>query len=312
MDTRYARPEGRVVALAAGQHSVVSRGQAMGAGLTDEQIARRVASGEWRRVRRGIYLVGAVAPGYLQDLAAAVLAGGPDAVASHRAAGVLHALDGVRGRVLELTLPRTRRRRLDGCVVHHADIAPDDVTVVQGVPTTAPARTLIDLASVLPPRTLGLALDDALRRRLVTMRQIRHRLDELAGRGRRGCIALRRELDLRTDENDVTDSGGERLLLEAVREAGLPEPVLHHLVKDDGFAAEIDLAWPRYRVGVELEGRAYHFGRAKRTSDIARSNELKLRGWLVLDALYADVRDPRGLMSRLGTALRNSGWVIPV
>lgn len=46
--------------------------------------------------------------------------------------------------------PRVRREVPDGVIVHYVpELHPDDVCVVDGIPTTSPSRTLIDLAEVL-------------------------------------------------------------------------------------------------------------------------------------------------------------------
>lgn len=51
--------------------------------------------------------------------------------------------------------PRGEPDLLDGVVVHHGPpLHPDDVTVVDGIPVTSLARTLIDLAEVMDAEEL--------------------------------------------------------------------------------------------------------------------------------------------------------------
>jgi hypothetical protein len=53
------------------------------------------------------------------------------------------------------TDPRSRERMPDGVVVHHTPaLHPDDVWIVDGIPTTSPSRTLIDLAEMVGPDEL--------------------------------------------------------------------------------------------------------------------------------------------------------------
>ena len=46
--------------------------------------------------------------------------------------------------------PRTARPSIPGVVIHHVPaLHPDDVTVLDGIPVTTPARTLVDLAECM-------------------------------------------------------------------------------------------------------------------------------------------------------------------
>jgi putative AbiEi antitoxin of type IV toxin-antitoxin system len=54
----------------AAQHGVASRGQLLAAGLTRRQIERRVASGEYRQIHRGVYLAAPFQPPHAHEMAA--------------------------------------------------------------------------------------------------------------------------------------------------------------------------------------------------------------------------------------------------
>lgn len=96
-------------------------------------------------VLRGVY---AVSPKITKRgwWMAAVLAAGPGAVLSHRgAAGLL----GLRAATtLEVTVPGDRR--LPKVIVHRSKLSPDETRIHDGIPTTGPSRTLLDLAAVVP------------------------------------------------------------------------------------------------------------------------------------------------------------------
>ena len=69
--------------------------------------------------------------------------------------------------------------RPPGVVVHHVpELHPDDVCVVDGIPVTSPARTLIDLAEVADPDELRECFGRALELGLVDAQALR------AARGR--------------------------------------------------------------------------------------------------------------------------------
>ena len=64
---------------------------------------------------------------------------------------------------------------------------------------------------------------------------------------------------------------------------GLPEPVRQLRVRrPDGSSAYIDLAYPRRRVAIELDGWHSHGIRAAFEPDRMRGNDLVLAGWHLL------------------------------
>lgn len=56
--------------------------------------------------------------------------------------------------------------------VHYEDLYPEDVTEIDGIPVTTPARTLLDLATVTDDRELEDAVANALRRGLTHRSEI--------------------------------------------------------------------------------------------------------------------------------------------
>jgi predicted transcriptional regulator of viral defense system len=91
---------------------------------------------------------------------AAVLAGGDGAAASHLSAAQLWDLPVSRGGPAHVTVARARQRRR-GIVFHRATLSPDELTSVRGIGVTTIARTLLDLASVLPRHRLETVLREA-------------------------------------------------------------------------------------------------------------------------------------------------------
>jgi hypothetical protein len=96
---------------------------------------------------------------------AAVLAAGPEAVLSHRAAGALHRIH--RSEWLEVTV-RHPRRPIRGIRIHDSKLLPDDeTTTVSGIPVTTSPRTLLDLATVLTKHQLERAVHEAQYRQIL-------------------------------------------------------------------------------------------------------------------------------------------------
>ncbi len=179
----------------------------------------------------------------------AVAFGGPSAA---QAATPVHHARG-RNYVPEIVTPRWRRARHDGVVVHETTVlSADDVTGVDGIPVTTPARTLVDAAAVLHPSTLDIAVDEALRRDLVTFDALWTRVAELGGRGRAGTAHLRAFLAARHPDADLSESVRETLLVDALVAANLPRPVLQQEIRDRSgtFVARVDAAYPHARVAL--------------------------------------------------------------
>src|SRR4051794_16796817 len=121
---------------------------------------------------------------------------------------------------------RPRKLRRPGIDAHRIAIAPDEVTVEDGIPVTTPARTLFDLAAVVTPDQLEHAFNEADYRRLTSPVS----LDALVSRypGRRGTQAIRRVLDNHRKNGETrTRSDLERRLLTLLDAHGLPRPIIN-------------------------------------------------------------------------------------
>lgn len=93
--------------LAQQQHGVVSRAQAMKAGLSPGMIKFRIRSGRWRQLHPGIYATFTGTPGHGAWLWAAVLAAGPGAVLSHQTAAELQGLADKAVSTIHVTISAT-------------------------------------------------------------------------------------------------------------------------------------------------------------------------------------------------------------
>lgn len=205
---------------------------------------------------------------------------------------------------VELTVPRGRKRNAPG-IVHRNLLLVRDVTTVGAIPVTTPARTLLDIAAVAPRETVEEALDDALRRRLVSLRRLRSRVDELGRRGRPGIAMMRALLDARDPSSPVPESVFETRLLRVLRRARLPEPVLQHRIRDRGrTVAVVDFAYPDAKLAIEADGYRWHSGRVRWENDRARLNRLTLLGWRVIHVTWHDlVRRPEHVAASVRNAL---------
>jgi very-short-patch-repair endonuclease len=285
----------RIVRIAERQHGIIARAQLRELGATDPGIGRRVRAGWLHRVHQGVYAVGRPSLTTEGRFLAAVVSCGPGAVLSHFAAAILWALLPERGPRIDVTVPTGGGRRRRGALIVHRSALPDgDVTVRDGIPVTTPARTLIDLADVLPHRRLERAFDEAAFLRLdpVGLRVIR---------GRRGAGALRRVLAEHDPGSTRTRSELEERMLELCRRAGLPEPEVNVLI--EGHL--VDFVWRAARLVVETDGWRAHGTRAAFERDRRRDAELIAADWRPLRVTHGRLeREPDWVAQRIGVALR--------
>jgi REase_MTES_1575 len=272
----------------------VARGQLIVLGLSDDVIDYRLARSRLHVVYRGVYAVGHEAPTREGNWMAAVLAGGEGTVLSFRDAASLWGIRPSSRPRIDVTTPRGQRARR-GIQFHRSSLPPDEATTKDGIPVTTVPRTLFDLATILRPRQLERALNEA---------EIRHLWDELSLLDllrryprRAGRCAVRAVLEARNAGAKTIRSDLEVEFLEFVDAAGFPEPKLNDEVED----FEVDAVWRRERVVVELDSRTFHLTAAAFEQDRERDRILQAAGWRPIrvtsrqlrhapDRLQADLR----------------------
>lgn len=159
--------------------------QASARGVSRQLLNHHVKQGRFQRIRRGLYRVRGFPTSEHDEMREKWMAVGMDkAVLSHESAlALLELSDNVPGRV-HLLVPRRHRglRRPPSVALH---TRPDDETIAtvwrDGMPLTAPARTLVDVAAEIQPEQAAMAAEQALRLGLLTRRQLEQ---EAARRGK--------------------------------------------------------------------------------------------------------------------------------
>jgi hypothetical protein len=232
--------ERAIRAVARLQHGVITRAQLLAIGLTANGISSRVKRGQLRVLHLGVYLVGPV-KATRADQIAAVLAAGDGSCLGHESAAHIYGLP-AKPDTIHVIAPRLVRR--PGIAVHRTRIEADEIADYDGVPTTTPTRTILDLAAKLPSDALEHLLAQAYAANLTS----RHKLLKIIARypGRPGTPALQELLDARPA---LTRSPPERRLLGLIRRAKLPEPRTN--ARLHGW--EVDFLWPERRLVVEVD-----------------------------------------------------------
>jgi very-short-patch-repair endonuclease len=277
-----------LAALASEQYGVVSHAQLVELGFSRHAIRRRLQSDRLHRLHPGVYAVGHWALTQESRDLAAVFACGPQALLSHRAAGRRLGLLKWAGDI-EVTATRGCKPK-PGIVIHRTRlIHPDDRIDAEGIPTTSPARTLVDLADVLSDRHLAAAVNEAEVQRVFDLTAIEEALERLPGR--RGRHRFKRALAAYTEPLGYTTTQAERLLLGLCKDQGLPRPQRVAML---GY--ELDFYWADARLAIEVDGGRFHRTRRAFHEDRRRDRRLAAAGiqvarvpWLDLTAAAADV-----------------------
>lgn len=270
--------ERAILASGARQHGVVTVAQLRSAGFGRDAIRRRCRTGWLRRLHRGVYLVGhAVAP-ELAVTMAACFACGPGSVVSHHSAARLWGLPILSGRpeCVDISVVRRDPGNRPGIHIHRVRaLRASEVRRVDGIPATAPGRTLVDLAACAPFDEVEVAFIDARSRGLLHERDLTLALQHSVGRP--GAPQFRRLVEMARDSG-LTRSEAERKLLALVRAAALPIPKVNVRVG----RLEVDFLWPDQKVVVEVDGFAFHAGWKAFERDRERDAGLTARGYVVL------------------------------
>jgi len=299
----HPRLEHAIAELAWGQHNVVALRQLRALGLSASAVRDRVASGRLHRVHVGVYAVGHAKLTAKGCWIAAVLACGDGAALSHRSAAALWGLRPDNRASSDVTSRGRAGRRRSGVVAHLGrGLMPVDVTVVDGIPCTSLARTLLDLAEVVDRRGLERAIDRAEVLRLLDMRPV----DDVIARanGRRGVALLRSVLGEHDPGSTITESELEELLLAICRTAGLPTPEVNVWVPVPGEQFKVDSLWRRERLIVETDGRDVHTTRRAFERDRERDQRLMLAGWRVVRFTWRQLtREPERVAATLRALL---------
>jgi very-short-patch-repair endonuclease len=290
--------------LAERQHGVVARIQLLQIGLGARAIRYRVEKGWLHPVHRGVYAVGHRRLSKQGRWMAAVLTAGPDAVLSHRSAASVWDIRYPANTRVEVTVPR-RIRPPEGIQVHRRSLPADEATVVDAIPVTTVPRTILDLATVLSPRQVERAIEEAEVKRLYDALSLADLVERYPGR--RGTGVIKAILAADRIGTTITRSDLEERFVEFLEARSLPSPELNVPLAVNGSWIEADCAWRRQRLIVELDSRAVHGTPSAFERDRARDRTLHAAGWRVVRVTWRQLhRDANQLEEDLRILLRPS------
>jgi len=301
-------------------------------GVTAERLRAAVGAGALIRLRRGSYVVSATSDAAVNahqrvldvalDRAKAGALTLPGSVVSHGSAAVLHGLPLAQGlgRQPTITYPGTRPRVSQGLRIHMSPLLDEHIMMVDGVPVTTPARTVVDLARQLDtPRAL-VSVDAALRqfidqsaplgsdlRRLVhDASQRSDALSELARvvNSQAGWPGIRRARTTIALGDPAAESPLESESRGVLVLRGVPTPVVGApVVGANGTTYWADMLWEAHGVIGECDGEMKYSDTAALIKEKRRQEELEQAGSRFVRWMYPDLREPWRLVGRVNRAL---------
>ncbi|MBB4663626.1 very-short-patch-repair endonuclease [Conexibacter arvalis] len=200
-----------------------------------------------------------------------------------------------------MTTPRRRASDRELRVFARRRLDDADVTVVDAIPVTTVARTLVDLAGIVSRERLASALSAAERASALDLEAVLAARERARGRRGAGDANLRAVLAEHAARGaQLTREALERRLRRLVRIHRLGQPLLNARVA--GY--EVDAYWPEARLIVETDGWQWHRDRAAFGRDRDKTNALQLAGFTVLRFTHdAVVRRPEQVAAAIRTAL---------
>jgi very-short-patch-repair endonuclease len=290
MHTERGTRDRELANLAGRQHGVVALWQLIALGLGGDLVRQWVARGRLHAVHRGVYAVGHPLLTLKGRLMAAVLACGPGASVSHRTAAMMHRLLDDSRPLIDVAAASNRRSR-PGIHFHRVRrLHPSEVTDIDGIRVTGVARTLLDIAGLVPQRRLVYALECAEKTRVLDMVEIEALLRR--SRGHRGSRALQRAIRAIEPEAEHVHEGLERAFVAFCRARQIEAPAMNAVV--EGFT--VDALWAKRKLIVELDSWKHHRDRRSFEEDRRRDAVLALAGYQPLRVTHRRLtRDPDGL-----------------
>ena len=291
----------RIAHIATQQHGLITRRQALEAGISARGIGRRLASGAFVQIERGAYRIGGAPITWHQRVLAACLAG--PAVASHRSAARLWGFPVDRDDdIVEVTALRHRRRHVADVRWHESQRLEDRyLAEVDCIPLTTPVRTIIDLGVVLDADALEATLYTAMRMRMASIEGIERALDDL-GELRLGRKQVRRVLKRARSYRRKPESSLETRFLQLIRDAGLPIPIPQYELRNPRgeLVARVDFAYPDERLVIELDGARWHSIDPDKQRDRDREQRIIDLGNRVVRFTWKEVHDqPDDVVSKV-------------
>jgi very-short-patch-repair endonuclease len=300
-----------IEALATRQHALVAVFQLFALGLRREEV-HRLSTGDrgWHRLTPRVLARSGSPETPDRRMMAALLDTSPGAVIAGTTAAHLWGAPGYRVEPVHVTRHRgVSRRRSPLARVHEVvDLRPEHVKLVRGIPVTAPARTVFDLASLVHPGRVERFLDWCWSERLLDGTQLLRTVQALATRGRTGSTLLRELVATRGPGYVPPASGLERRFEQVLGERGVAGFLRQVDCGGEQWDGRVDLRHRDLPLVVEIHSERYHTALADRAADAARRRRLEGAGFRVVEVWDTEVWHDPEVAARRVIEARDALW----
>lgn len=278
--------------LAARQHGVFSRGQAMALGMTRSQVDYRLDQSRWVRLSNGVYALASARSSWERQLMAALL-GHPASVAGGRSAAVLHDFAGFRRGRPEILGPFPGKSRCSiARVIRSRHFDKVSTSIIAGFRCTTIAETILTLSLRESPSTIEQVLDDQLAAEKLKIDEFGPILERLEFARQPGLPALRRAVSRRSaDAYQPPTSLLEKLLYQLLSRPEIPRHDRQLPIAYERLDATVDAYVADWSIIVEADGRRWHTRVADFERDRARDNAAAAAGLIVVRFTYRMLKD---------------------
>ncbi len=282
-----------IMGVAARRGGVCTRAELLAQGIGTAAISRRIATGLLRPTQRGVYLI--------EELATALtplhhaIARVPGGELTRFTAGRLH--DHPIGptadpAIVDVATAHGFNHRIEGVALHRRrrSTSPHDLVVIDDLPVTGPAMTIVDLAAVVGPARLRHIVHTQITVGSPTVDELVACFEAVARRGVNGIAALRKVLESVVDDQAPVASALERALASLLRTSGIEGFQSQYRPPwFDGRRGSVDFAHPNLRIVLEADGRRWHRREQEMAEDRRRDRMAASHGWVTIRVTWHEV-----------------------
>jgi hypothetical protein len=288
------------------QYGVLTRNQALEAGLSRQVLRSRIQSGgRWQRLLPGVYLAVTGTPTADQLDVAALLYVGWGSALTGSAALRWHGMSSRPRRqgLVDVLVPAgSRRQSLAFVAVQRTTRMPELVCYRGPVSFALPARAVADAVRLVDDlRSARATVAGAVQSRLCEVDQLS---EELRAGPIRGSALMRRVL---TEVAAGARSSAEAEFMDLIKRGGLPTPLFNaSLYLDDELIAVADAWWPEAALAAEVDSREWHLSPEDWEYTMRRHARMTSLGILVLHFSPNQIRHkPEEVLRTIKTTLKN-------
>jgi len=266
--------------------------------------AKALMGARYQRLFQGLHLSAEILVTPAVRAIAVLLVCPPRSQASHFTAAEVWGAVVPNQPLTHVSCPQPGRRPDRGGVASHRLSPHAKTSRYRGICVSSPEQTFIDLACALSLVDLVVLGDSLVKASRTTPAQLVEEANGWSGWGSRRARLAARFVRVGVDSPMET-----RLRMLMVL-AGLPEPVVNHIVygPEGGWAKRFDLSYPDLKLIIEYDGRQHAESNAQWDHDLDRRESLDADGWrLIVIRSKGIYTEPQRTLDRIADAMRSRG-----